>query len=178
MKLVLQVHYHKSGKPEVDRTQIGLYLARKPPEKQIGLMWLMKPGLKIPAGEQAFETEIDRRIGRDVTVYGAMPHMHLLGRMMQAEAGLPDGKRVPLIKVEDWDFRWQMAYGFRKPLRLPAGTHIRVSARYDNSASNPRNPNHPPKDVAWGEQTTDEMFLMIVPYTLDGPGEPPSFRMP
>jgi hypothetical protein len=38
---------------------------------------------------------------------------------------------------------------------------------YDNSSENPRNPHQPPKDVTWGEQTTDEMFLLIVAYTID-----------
>jgi hypothetical protein len=28
---------------------------------------------------------------------------------------------------------------------------------YDNSAANPRNPNHPPARIAWGPATTDEM---------------------
>ena len=33
----MQVHYHPSGKPEVDRTRIGIYFAKKP-VKQI-LHW-------------------------------------------------------------------------------------------------------------------------------------------
>jgi hypothetical protein len=37
---------------------------------------------------------------------------------------------------------------------------------YDNSAANPRNPNHPPQRVVYGPATTDEMaglHLEVVP---------------
>ena len=40
-------------------------------------------------------------------------------------------------------------------------------ARYDNSADNPTNPSNPPLEVKWGEQTTDEMCIAFVPYTVD-----------
>ena len=42
---------------------------------------------------------------------------------------------------------------------------------YDNSAANPRNPNHPPKRVRSGNRATDEMghlWLQILPR---GPGD-------
>jgi hypothetical protein len=52
-------------------------------------------------------------------------------------------------------------------MKIPAGSKLRVEARYDNSSANPRNPNNPPKRVTWGEQTTDEMFLLIAYYTVD-----------
>ena len=51
------------------------------------------------------------------------------------------------------------------PRRL--GTGLFLSARYDNSAGNPRNPNNPPKAVGWGENTTDEMCIGFVSFTLD-----------
>ena len=34
-------------------------------------------------------------------------------------------------------------------------------AHFDNTDANPRNPNHPPKFVKWGEGTTDEMCIEI-----------------
>ncbi len=50
---------------------------------------------------------------------------------------------------------------------MPAGTRISMTTVYDNSAKNPRNPNTPPKNVTWGEQTTDEMCIAFLHYTLD-----------
>jgi len=36
---------------------------------------------------------------------------------------------------------------------------------YDNSAANPRNPNHPPKRVMWGPGSTDEMAGLHIEVT-------------
>ena len=69
--------------------------------------------------------------------------------------------------IDDWDFNWQMNYMFKEPIAVPAGSKVRVVAVYDNSTNNRFNPNSPPKRVTWGEQTTDEMFLLVASYTLD-----------
>ena len=37
----------------------------------------------------------------------------------------------------------------------------------DNSAGNWRNPNNPPKQVSWGEQTTDKMCVAFLGFTID-----------
>lgn len=165
-KIVLQVHYHKSGKIEQDLTKIGLYFQKGPVDTQVDLMWLMRFNIDIPAGKANHEEVFKTTLPTDITLYGVMPHMHLLGRKMEAKAELPDGSTVPLIRINDWDFNWQINYGYRKPLELPKGTKLTIRAVYDNSTDNPRNPSNPPKRVTWGEQTTDEMFLMIGAYSV------------
>lgn len=165
--LVLQVHYHKTGKKEEDLTRVGLYYAKEPIEKEMRLDWVFNFGINIPAGEKEHKESKVRTVPADVTMYGVMPHMHLLGRSMKADVEFPDGTVKPLVWVDDWDFNWQLSYAFKEPLKVPKGSKIRVEAIYDNSSANPRNPNNPPKTVTWGEQTTDEMFLMISAYTVD-----------
>ena len=165
--LVLQVHYHKSGKPEEDLTRVGLYFAKEPIKKEMQLDWVFNFGIHLPAGEKAHQESKVQTIPADGTIYGAMPHMHLLGRQMKAWLEFPDGSTKPLVWVDDWDFNWQLTYAFKEPIHVVKGTKVHVEAIYDNSSSNPRNPNNPPKDVGWGEQTTDEMFLLILPYTAD-----------
>ena len=64
-----------------------------------------------------------------------------------------------------YDFNWQLAYRYAQPLRIPAGSFLRATAWYDNSADNPANPD-PTKTVRWGPQTTDEMMLGYVEYYL------------
>lgn len=176
-KVVLQVHYHPSGKVETDRTQIGLYVDEKPPERQMRLHWMFNFLVDIPPGVPNHKMRRTIQIPADVTVYNAMPHMHLLGRSMKAWAVKPDGSQVPLVWVDDWDFNWQMTYAFRQPVRLPKGSRVEIEAVFDNSEGNPNNPNRPPKRVRFGEETTDEMFLMICAFTLDQevPGAPQSF---
>ena len=45
---------------------------------------------------------------------------------------------------------------------MPAGTVVKAVGHFDNSASNPLNPNNPPKPIRWGEKTTDEMFIAFL----------------
>ena len=52
-------------------------------------------------------------------------------------------------------------------MAAPLGTGLSLSARYDNSENNLRNPNNPPKAVGWGENTTDEMCIGFLSFTLD-----------
>ena len=166
--LILQVHYHKSGKPETDATQVGLYLAKEPVDKEFRLAWIAQPFIAIPAGERAYAAHREYTVRADVTLHTLMPHMHLLGHTMRAKVVEPDGKTIPLIDVPDWDFNWQLSYALKEPLSIPKGSKIVVDATYDNSKDNPNNPSSPPRNVFWGESTTDEMFLLIASYTVDG----------
>jgi hypothetical protein len=93
--------------------------------------------------------------------------MHLLGRDMRVSAVRPDGPTEALIHIDAWDFHWQGTYTFARPVPLPGGTRIEVRAIYDNSAENARNPSRPPRDVSWGEGTTDEMCIAFLRVTVD-----------
>ena len=103
----------------------------------------------------------------DATIWSVFPHMHLLGKEMKISAKLPSGEDKPLVWVNDWDFNWQETYRYKEPVHLPKGTHISLVAVYDNSERNPRQPTHPPAPVHWGEQTTDEMCIGFLQYTVD-----------
>lgn len=164
-KIIMQVHYHKSGKEEVDLTSMGLYLDDKPPVHPVEIGWLANPFINIPAGkaDASFKWEIP--IPGDIRLYSLMPHMHLLGKEMKATLVHPDKTEEPLIAVDRYDFNWQLVYSLKEPKLIKAGSRIRVEAVYDNSADNPNNPSDPPKNVRWGEETTDEMMLLVAVYT-------------
>ncbi len=168
--LVLQVHYHRSGKPETDRTKIGLYFAKEAVQKKVRILPLLSWKLDIPAGEKNYETHANFPVPAAVTVLSVMPHMHLLGHDMTVTATLPDGQKKKLVNVPDWDFNWQTTYSLQEPMKLPRGSTVELTAHYDNSADNPRNPSNPsnpPRRTTWGEKTTDEMNLAFIDYTID-----------
>jgi len=165
--IVIQVHYHKSGKPETDLTRIGLHFARKSVDRRLNMAVALNPTLRIPPGAKHEEVRAYLEIPEDISLIRIAPHMHLLGREMSILAELPNGTSEKLVAVPDWDFRWQTIFTFRQPVKLPKGTRINVIAHYDNSASNPNNPSSPPREVRWGEQTTDEMCVAALFYTVD-----------
>jgi len=173
--LVIQIHYHPSGKPETDQSSIGLTFGDAP---QKGLTGMILGTRKIDlAPGDAHQVITDwALVPEDVNLIGITPHAHLLCREMKVDARLPDGKTEPLIWIKDWDFNWQGQYRYAAPVKLPKGTRIEMQYVYDNSASNPHNPSNPPKRVTYGEQTTDEMALMFLQVVLPRPEDVPRFR--
>ncbi len=173
--VILQVHYHPDGKPEVDRTRIGLHFSRKPVRRTLQWKGVMSCDIRLEPGEPDTTVKASWMVPVDVEALAVSPHMHQLGREMRMTATLPGGKIVDLIEVRDWDPGWQGTYTFEKPVPLPKGTMVKVVARFDNSA-HPRNPHSPPKVVKWGHGSTDEMcvgYIAVVKSRQDltRPGE-------
>ena len=173
--VLLQVHYHKSGREEKDATSIALYFAKAPVDKLIrgAAVFPPRPGpfqrpkLSIPAGDPNYEITGTFTIPYDAHINAVVPHMHWLGKDFTLTAERPDGSRATLIQVDRWDFNWQDTYDFVAPVALPKGTTIRMRAHFDNSADNPANPSDPPVAVTWGEQTTNEMCIGFLQLTRD-----------
>jgi hypothetical protein len=165
--IVLEVHYNKSGKPEKDRSRVGLHFSKKPVDKRVRIMPVVNPFFNIPPGDENHEVPAAYPVRRDVTVLGVTPHMHMIGRTMRVTAELPDKTVKPLVYIPDWDFNWQLNYMFKEPVKLKGGSQVKLVATYDNSTKNPRNPYNPPKSITWGESTRDEMCIAFVAYTAD-----------
>jgi hypothetical protein len=164
--LVVQMHYHPTGKEETDQSEIGLYFVKKPtaesvkePAVLVGSIWVANYDLDITAGDKDYRRSSSYTLPREVIMVGVVPHMHLLGRSMKVTATLPDRTTKTLIDIRDWNYNWQDEYYYEQPFTLPAGTRLDVEAAFDNSADNPSNPSVPPQRVTWGDGTTDEMLF-------------------
>jgi hypothetical protein len=155
--LVLQVHMRPTGKPERIQPSVALYFTDQPPTHSPVMVMLRSVEIDIPAGEQDYAIESSYQVPVDVEALAVLPHLHYLGKEVHGWAELPDGERRELIFIKQWDFNWQGEYHYAKPVFLPKGTTLRMRCTYDNSATNPRNPNQPPQRVAYGLQSSDEM---------------------
>jgi hypothetical protein len=156
--IVLSIHYVPIGEAVVDQTRVGFTLADRP-AFQIATQCLAPKPFELQPGE--VRTVVQERVtDRELLLMALYPHMHLRGKSMIFEATYPDGEREVLLNVPDYDFEWQHRYVLAKPKVLPAGTTLRCTAVYDNSAANKRNPDATAL-VKTGERTEDEMFLGI-----------------
>ncbi len=174
--VVMQIHYHPDGVARNDQSTLAIYLQKTPVQRQVATIPLVNREIDIPAGEANYIRTARFALPIDTTIIGVTPHMHLVGREMVVTAALPDGNIVPLVHIDDWDFKWQEQYRFAKPISLPAGTVLQLSARFDNSADNPNNPNSPPRRVRRGEQTTDEMCMAFIEYVSESPADMRAMR--
>lgn len=168
--VVIQVHYHRNGRPEKDRTQIGLYFSPKPVARRYQSVVVPGRFLFMPANVEDFKVAGSIWVDQDCDLHSVMPHMHMLGKTIKVTMTPPGGEPTPLVTIGDWDYNWQETYFLKEPIAVKAGTRFDVEAHYDNSGKNPRNPNNPPRLVRFGEQTTDEMCFVFLGATSDKPG--------
>ena len=164
--LVVQTHFHPTGKAEEELTTIGLYFTDKPKQSFVGIQ--LPPafgeisGIDIPAGETNYVVRDTFTLPVDVEAFAIASHAHYLAKVMTMKATLPDGHEQILLKIPDWDFAWQEQYTFKERVKLPKGTRIDTELIYDNSGTNPHNPISPPVRVKWGTMSTDEMGSITV----------------
>ncbi len=171
--VVIQVHYHRTGRVEKDRSSIGLYFAKKPGTQPF--KGLIIPGLflVIPPGAEHYKVHGEIEVMQDCVIHDVMPHMHMLGREIKVTVAPPDGTPTTMIAINDWDYNWQETYFLKEPMAIKKGTILSVDAVYDNSDKNPQNPFSPPSFVFPGEQTTNEMCFIFIGATSDVPGRIP-----
>lgn len=160
--LVVQYHFHPTGKPEKEKSKIGFYFAKKAPERlmnrvQLPPAYSLFSGLDIPPGEKDFVIRDSFTLPVAVDAIGMSAHAHYIAKQLKMTATLPDGEVKTLLWIKDWDFAWQDQYYFKELVALPKGTRLDSEIHWDNSASNPRNPSSPPVRVTWGEESRDEM---------------------
>jgi hypothetical protein len=173
--VILQMHYHRNGKTEKDRTQIGLYFAKKKVERPFQAAALAGQGslglfFTIPAGAERHHLEGDLWAAQDFTLHTISPHMHMIGKEIAVTMTPPQGPARKLFAIKEWDYNWQETYIFKEPIQVKAGTHFHVDAYYDNSAKNPHHPSNPPRVVTFGEQTFNEMCFVFLGGTSERPG--------
>jgi hypothetical protein len=170
--LVLQLHYHRNGRVEKDRTSIGLYFAKKPGIKPYKNVTVPGRFLVIPANEKNHKVTGGVEVLADCELHSVMPHMHMLGRKIKVTMTPPGGKPEVMLNIDDWDYNWQETYFLKEKRKVKKGTVFHVEALYDNSAGNPNNPFSPPRWVFFGDQTDNEMCFVFLGMTSDATRTP------
>ena len=159
-RMVFQMHYTTNGRATVDASEFGVYFYEdgfEPTEELIN-GGMLANDFMIPPNAGDHEVVRARVIPQDAEVISFYPHMHVRGKRMKWTAIYPDGTREPLLSVPNYDFNWQMTYSLAEPKFVPAGTTILVEGAFDNSLTNPANPD-PTDTVTWGDQSWEEMFI-------------------
>ena len=163
---VIQLHMQSTGRPESIQASVGLYFTDDPPVRTPMMMRLGRQSIDIPPGERRYVIRDRFTLPVGAELIGVQPHAHFRATEINGFATFPDGRTESLIRIPDWDFNWQDVYRYETRPFLPAGTTVAMEYVYDNSAANPRNPDHPPRRVRFGQFSNDEMgdlWLQLLP---------------
>ena len=148
--VLFQTHYTPYGKETTEKTQMGIYFYKKGEEPKYILQTFLiaNPNIVIPAGR---EVSIPR-----AGLCGVPPRRRPLwyhpprplhrGGSANVSIRYPDGHEVMLLALPRYDFNWQYEYFLEKPITIPAGAKVIARWTYDNSATNPGNPDHTKDD--------------------------------
>ena len=160
------MHYHPNGTAATDQARIGFYFGEGELKKEITAALPGNMTFEIPARAPNHEVTASYIIDQDISVVSFFPHMHLRGNDMRLTALFPGGRRETLLNIPGYSFNWQLFYYPETLVSLPKGTRIDIVAHYDNSESNPTNPDHT-RSVGFGLQSTDEMMFGMFEFIAD-----------
>jgi thiol-disulfide isomerase/thioredoxin/mono/diheme cytochrome c family protein len=158
-----QIHYTPNGKALNERMRLGVKFAKEPPNYAVHVAAVPKITINIPPGAANHVETQTQRVPADLTVSAFMAHMHVRGKAFKYELLHADGRAETLLDIPRYDFNWQLRYELAEPRRLPAGSTLKITAVFDNSAGNPANPD-PGATVRWGQQTFQEMMIGYVEF--------------
>jgi hypothetical protein len=167
------VHYTPNGKTTLDQTRVGFTLAKGSLRRRFVIMapeHLGDTRKPIPAGAANWETRGELKFNQDADLAWFMPHMHLRGKDMTFQLIYPNGQKETVLSA-GFSFHWQLGYELEKPIHVPKGSRLVVTAHHDNSLNNPVNPNAK-EAVAWGDLTSQEMMVPWFGVIVDGDSKP------
>ena len=83
--------------------------------------------------------------------------MNFRGKKMKFTLETPDGAMQDIFSIPAYNYGWQPNYTLDQPQAIPVGSIVHVIGAFDNSLSNPFNPD-PTQEVQFGLNSWEEMF--------------------
>ncbi|MGH9534652.1 MAG: hypothetical protein ACRD2E_07315 [Terriglobales bacterium] len=155
--LVFQLHFMPDGHAAHERVGVQLVFTRRPARLRVLTLQLTQDRFAIPPRASDYRVEVHGYMPHGALLLGFYPHMHLRGRRFVYNWVHADGRVQRLLDIR-WRFYHELNYFLRRPIWMRRGSELQAVGWYNNSASNPLNPN-PNLTVRWGDQSTAEMMI-------------------
>jgi hypothetical protein len=172
--IVLQMHYTASGRAIEDRTRVGVVFAKEQPKQAVLSLQMSNDRFVIPPGDSNYRVQVSGTLPNDALLISMFPHMHLRGKAFEYLITGPNGRVETLLKINHYDFQWQLNYRLAEPRLIKAGTRLQWVGYFDNSPNNPNNPD-PTAEVRYGEQSWEEMMIGFFDVVVDSQLDKPKF---
>ena len=160
--LSMQFHYVTNGQRTTDVTQVGLYFSEEEGLRE-QLVQAVSSRFTLPPNVYNHEMHAEHVFEEEVVITGVRARMNYRGKKMKFAIEETDGEMREIFSVPAYNYGWQPHYILEQPEVLPAGTKVHVIGAFDNSISNPTNPD-PGKELTFGLNSWDEMFTGYFTY--------------
>lgn len=156
-KIKIRARIHPLGKPIDAKAMIGFTFnstaTTKPNWISIG-----KDEIRIPANERTYKLRHDYRVKRDFSLLSIRPQVRLFATEIELLLIRPDKPTKKIFFTQRWNRFAMGSYCFESPIFIESDSVIRLTVNYDNSSSNPFNPNSPPTDQGSGKSLDSPSF--------------------
>jgi len=156
-RLSLQFHYMSNGSASIDNTQLGLYFSEQPGLQELLTQTVSSTEFVLPPEAPEHKMHAEYIFDQAVTITGLRARMSYRGKAMKFSVERPDGHVEELLSIPAWNYGWQPHYILSNAVQIPAGSKVQVNGAFDNSISNPANPD-PGKEIRFGLSSGDELF--------------------
>jgi hypothetical protein len=161
-KLVMQFHYVTNGLATIDESAIGLYFAEDSATNEIETV-AISSRFVLPPNTDNHPMQASYKVEDTIFVTGLRARMNFRGKKMKFVVESPTGEKTDLFSIPAYNYGWQPHYQLDKPEEIVAGSTVHVVGAFDNSLSNPFNPD-PSEEVRFGLNSWEEMFTGYLTY--------------
>jgi len=166
--IMMQVHYNNPNMTSgiVDSSAFRYYLIDHPRQINTGSFSVLQPPSPIiqviPPRTQSFTTYIycpaqcTSRLPRPVNIFSGLLHSHLIGRQLRLRQVRNGRELSPVLQDNDYDFNFQNAIVFAKPVTIMPGDDLILECVYNSSQR--------PNATVGGYGTPQEMCTVFLQY--------------
>ncbi len=161
--LVADAYMRPMGREMNVSLRIGMRTMAAAPATPLASRTLVATIPEIAPGARGVMASAEMVLDRATRVTALTPSASARCVSLRVEAMLPDGSTRVLLEAPKHDFRWQIRSDFAEPVELPAGTRVRLTGTFDNSASAPNNPSSG-SPARSGAGAAEERLLVCVEF--------------
>ena len=101
--IVFEAHYTASGKPEKDRSSVGIVLADgPPPQRHLTTTAISERNFEIPAGAPNHEVRGETVVNEPAKLVWVQPHMHYRAVNFEMKVVYPSGEEKMVLRVPNY----------------------------------------------------------------------------
>ena len=131
-RVITQLHYRGTSENVIDRGTLGLSFAPQGSARTISDV-VFREAAAARASKGPRTARVTTRLAESTNVWALVPRVAAGLASVQVTARMPDGGTNILLFAKNPPVEWPTPYILARPVLLPAGTELSVSAKYDNA---------------------------------------------
>jgi len=170
-KVRVQLHYRGTGPARIDHPRIALYEGVSPSESSIQPWIIELPDFDLPPNEMQPIRSVTVEVKEPMRVHALRPRLRRFAKQVLLELERTPGRREPVLTIPSWTYQFLASYRTESSFTLRPGDRLHFTVTYDNTVSNPENPNRIPELVRKGSGPEDAAGGIVLGVTPIEPAD-------